>query len=189
MNTPNNLMNRRAESSRFDALILPCRSALMSHARRLTDNHAEAEDLVQETLLRGYQHLDAITNEVTVRSWLHVILRNLFYHHYRRRAPERRSVPMSSLNEDMLFSAENGERNAPESQVLQSHRYQATIKALTALPALYRIPVVLADVEGLPYQAIADRLNIPIGTVRSRILRGRRSLRRSLYAWDSSPPP
>jgi RNA polymerase sigma-70 factor (ECF subfamily) len=93
-------------------------------------------------------------------------------------------VPIEG-NEDILQPQDESRPAVPEDLVLRRHEYHAALAALQNLPAGYRDPVVLADIEGMSYQDIADRLKLPLGTVRSRIARGRRRIRRSMYSWDN----
>jgi RNA polymerase sigma-70 factor (ECF subfamily) len=170
----------------FETLILPNRASLTAHARRLTNgNRAEAEDLVQETLIRAYTHLDNISSEATVKGWLHTILRNLHINRYQKYVHAPRIISLDDWNTETLPALAGHATDRLESVVMRRMKYAAALSALTALPAPYREAVVLADIEGLAYQDIADRLDLPIGTVRSRIARGRRRIRRTLYAWDS----
>jgi RNA polymerase sigma-70 factor (ECF subfamily) len=182
------MYSRSFESAqeKFDTLILPNRTALMTQARRLTRGDlAEAEDLVQETLLRAYTRLDTITSEATLAGWLHTILKNLYINRYRRRLSQR-AISLSCLHEELMPFTDDDE-TVPETAAIRHGEQRAAYRALHALPAAYRTPIVLADIEMLSYQDIAAQLALPIGTVRSRLARGRRRLRRSLYAWDGPP--
>jgi RNA polymerase sigma-70 factor (ECF subfamily) len=172
-------------NEKFTKLILPNRRLLTAQARRLTNgNAADAEDLVQETLLRAYTHIDTITCEATIKGWLCTTLRNLHINHYKRRRRENTALSLDD-NEEFLHPTAESRPAVPESIVECSARYSAAITALQKLPAGYRDAVILADIEELSYQDIADRLRLPLGTVRSRIARGRRRIRRLMYLWDS----
>jgi RNA polymerase sigma-70 factor (ECF subfamily) len=171
----------------FESLILPNRAALTAQARRLTGGDmAEAEDLVQETLVRAYTHIGDISREDTVKGWLHTILRNLFINRYQRRARAPRSVSLDKLSDEIVQPIADQRPAVPEDVVERRLEHRAALSALADLPTAYRVPVILADIEGLAYQDIADRLDLPLGTVRSRIARGRRRIRRSMFAWDSA---
>lgn len=168
---------------RFESLILPHRNALIARARRLTrGNGAEAEDLVQETLVRAFQCLDRLAHEAVVRGWLFTILQNLFTNRYRRYLSREQTMEVNGLYEAKI-AEEDLHAMTPERVVLRRLEHRATVQALQALPESYREPVILSDIEGLTYQEIADQLSLPIGTVRSRISRARGRLRRSLQAW------
>ncbi len=172
----------------FDTLILPHRGALTAQARRLTGGDMpEAEDLVQETLMRAYTHIGDISQEATVKGWLHTILRNLFINRYQRRVRAPHSVSLDKVSDEILQPASLDARpEIPEDVVERRMEHREALTALAELPAAYRVPVMLADIEGMAYQDIADELHLPLGTVRSRIARGRRRIRRSMYAWDNA---
>jgi RNA polymerase sigma-70 factor, ECF subfamily len=169
----------------FERLLWPAREALLTHARRLTRDPWEAEDLVQETLTRAYIRLDTLTDAATARAWLHAILRNLFINEYRRRDRSPRSFSLEEQGGSGTVSASAATQ--PERITERRLQRRAALNALAALPEPFRIPVYLADVEELNYDEIGVRLSLPPGTVRSRIARGRARLLRSLYAWQDAP--
>ncbi|MES2460575.1 MAG: sigma-70 family RNA polymerase sigma factor [Armatimonadota bacterium] len=171
---------------RFNNLILPHRGLLAARARRFTGgNRAEAEDLVQETLIRAFTHIHNINCEATIPGWLCATLRNLYINRYKREMRGPRSLTLNeNENEDILQPMVCHRPACPEMVLLRRLEYRAALTALRNIPEGYRQPVVLADIEGLSYQAIADRLDLPLGTVRSRIARGRRRVRRLMYSWD-----
>jgi RNA polymerase sigma-70 factor (ECF subfamily) len=174
-----------AAHERFNTLILPNRRLLNRQARRLTGGDtAEAEDLVQETLIRAFTHIDNVTCDATVKGWLSTTLRNLYINRYNRRVRSPFSVSLEGT-EEILQPISESRQEMPESVVLRKMEYRAALSVLAKIPAGYRDPVILADIEELSYQDIADRLSLPIGTVRSRIARGRRRIRRLMYSWDS----
>ena len=167
----------------FDTLILPHRAALSAQARRLTGNQNDAEDLVQETLLRAYTRLDQVTNRETVGPWLHTILRNLFINEYhkKKRAPHSVELDKAEVSARNTFATSSS--RSPESAVIGQMEHTALIGAVEKLPAPYRDILILADMEGLPYQEIAEKMQMPLGTVRSRLFRARHRVQRSLYSW------
>ena len=167
------LFRRRKDAlERFEALVLPHLNALHSAALRLTRHRQDAEDLVQETCLRAYRFIDQLDDERRCRAWLFRILTNTFINLYRRvqRAPE--TVALDEGGVEVQAPAEEGSLEAALDDYLKA--------ALDALPDDYRIAVLMADVEEFPYEAIADILGCPVGTVRSRIHRGRNLLRTHL---------
>ncbi|MDX1935013.1 MAG: sigma-70 family RNA polymerase sigma factor [Capsulimonadales bacterium] len=166
----------------FDAVILPHRRSLFAQAHRLTGNASDAEDLVQETLLRAYTRQDQLTASETAGAWLHTMQRNLFINAYRKR---QKAPQMTELTEVRAERTEARQRTteSPEVTVARRLEYQALRRALVALPARYREILHLADVEQLSYQEIADRMEMPVGTIRSRIARGRQRLQRALRGW------
>jgi len=171
---------------RYTRLLEPHRAALGRTAYRLTASHAEAEDLVQETLLRAYTRLHLLQSESgnVVGGWLYIIQLNLFRERCRRADPlARPRAALVSLDEGWMSQVRAGAAPDPERSVLRSQQYAAILHALAGLPRLFREVLLLCDVEGKSYQEIADRTGVPVGTVRSRISRGRKRLRRRLASW------
>jgi RNA polymerase sigma-70 factor, ECF subfamily len=165
----------------FDQLLRPRRKGLLLHAQRLTRDASEAEDLVQETLIRAYARIDTVKDTSKVQAWLHTILNNLFINEYwrRKRAPTTFSYDEQKEAERAAYTSEQVE------QLIENRlQHAATLRALMALPDSFRVPVYLADVRELSYEEIAAHLSLPLGTVRSRISRGRARLLRSLYTWQ-----
>lgn len=164
--------------SQFEQLIQSHRTSLQARAFQLTRNRADAEDLVQETLLRAYGNIDSVTNTATLKAWLHTIQLNLFRTQYRR----SHRFPTQTLEDNALLMVP-ASVNSVESEIFLKMRREAVLSALARLPELYQEALLLADTQGKSYQEVADYLNIPIGTVRSRINRGRQQLRRMLKSW------
>ena len=152
---------------------------------RLSRNPQDAEDLVQETYLNAFRALDRFEEGTNLRAWLFRILNNAFISQYRRR--KRR--PSSSLDEvsdfylyDHLVAGNTAPaQENPEREVLSRIGDEAVLQALEELPVEFRQVELLADVEGFSYREIADILGIPIGTVMSRLYRGRRRLQQRLW--------
>lgn len=185
-------MNR---TTQFEKTILPHEPSLYGPAMALTHSSAEAEDLVQETLVRAFDRFDTYRADGSPRAWLHTIMRNLFYNAYRKKSREPRQISLDSFDAsnghaaDALMDSSVPQQKAvtsPERLVLSQLEGSAILSAVQNLPSDYREVVVLADVQGMAYQEIADRLNIPVGTVRSRLSRGRERVRRSLASWRIS---
>ena len=173
----------------FEALILPHEASLYGPAYRLTRSTSDAEDLVQDTMLRAYTRFASFRSDGSARAWLHTIMRNLFINTYRKKSREPQHISF-----DVLEGAGAGagvERSgvtrptttSPERLVLSKMESDALLRAVAQLPAEYREAVVLADVDGLSYGEIAERLSIPVGTVRSRLNRGRKRVQRALFSW------
>lgn len=168
------------------AEILP---ELFGTARRLTRNTADAEDLVAEAVARAWRGSDALADRSAFRRWMHRILANTYTSWWR--AAEARPVVESLMDEtstDESFSL--FERlhqpfllwfSTPEQVFLNELLREDLERAIDQLPEPFRIAVVLSDVQGLSYQEIADALHVPIGTVRSRLARGRVTLQRALW--------
>lgn len=164
----------------FERLVEKHRVQLSAYARRLSRNSADAEDLVQETLLRAYTHRHTLRESGSVASWLFVTLRNLFINQRRQKARQPHSV---SIEADTLPEIPDSTLSDPELVIIKQMEQAAVHRATAALPDTYRIALLLADQEGLSYQEISERLDLPIGTVRSRISRARQKVQRSLFAW------
>lgn len=159
--------------------------ALYRTAVRLTRNPADAEDLVQETYLRAFRALDRFRAGTNLRAWLFKILTNAFINEYRRRSRQPRSTSLDDTEEYYVFnhlidSGIQPNTVSPEDEVLSRIADSSVVRALEDLPPDFRQVVLLADVEGFAYREIAEILDIPIGTVMSRLHRARRRLQRSL---------
>jgi RNA polymerase sigma-70 factor (ECF subfamily) len=175
-------------AAEFEAAVLPLRDELRRVALRLTQSPESAEDLVQETLLHAFQGFGRFRRGTNLRAWLMRILLNLFISHYRH---QQRSVPTISL-EGLLEELEMAEEEvgllvdesaiSPEDALLARVLDEEVERALEKLPDAFREAVILCDLQGLSYAEAAQQLGVPIGTVRSRLSRGREILRRLL--WD-----
>ncbi len=154
---------------RFEREAVPQTRSLYSTAYRLTRNSADAEDLVQETFLRAYRAFESYTPDTNVRAWLYTILYRVRADHYRRIG---RSVKTVELEGDGPATA------PPQDQMARGQEDVA--RALGELPECFRAAVILRDIQEFSYEEIATILEIPIGTVMSRIHRGRALLRKSL---------
>jgi RNA polymerase sigma-70 factor (ECF subfamily) len=171
-------------SARFERDAVPLRDIMYRHAFRMSRNHADAEDLVQEAMMKAYVGFHAFRPDTNMRAWLLRILINSYISDYRkkRRQPVRYSTEQFSeqrLVDTYTRSAPAGLRSA-EDQALDSLPDNDIRSAMQALPQQFRDAVYYADVEGLRYQQIAAIMNTPIGTVASQLHRGRRQLRRLL---------
>jgi RNA polymerase sigma-70 factor, ECF subfamily len=177
---------RAATSSEFEALALPHVDSLYRTALRMTRNPDEAEDLVQETFMKAFRSYATFEPETNFRAWLFKIMTNSYINRYRR----QQGNPVRTSLDDVaafLASDEAGESviepaEAPAMvEATMDERFDQEVKhALDDLPEEFRQVVVLALVEGLSYKEIADALDCPLGTVMSRLYRGRQMLRRKL---------
>ena len=163
---------------------------LYGMALRLARNRPDAEDLVQEALLRAYRGYHTFTAGTNLRAWLFRILTNTFINEYRRRSRRPRETELDEGGEasPYRFGAYEQVRSwarAPEDQLIEQIFESDILEAIKDLPVIYRIPVLLADVEGLSYKEIAQTLDVPMGTVMSRLHRGRNALRKALWEYAS----
>jgi len=164
----------------FEAAALVHLDALFRSALRLTQNRAEAEDIVQDTWLRAFRSFHRFDPGTNCRAWLLTILRNAFV--TRRRRATQEAVGESALPDDAWQSATDTDTliRHPEDALLRSVVHGDVDRALRELPLAHREVVILADLEGLTYKEIAQVVACPIGTVMSRLSRGRAQLRRRL---------
>lgn len=164
-------------------MALPQLSHLFTSAVYLTKDKAEAEDLVQMTYLRAFRFFDKFATGTNVRAWLLSILRNLFINRYRQRRWEPKAVECEKLDAVYEFMVEQGEnlgRGNPEHHFVSQMMDDEVEAALKGLPEEFRTVVVLVDIEELSYQETAQVIACPVGTVRSRVSRGRRMLQVAL---------
>jgi RNA polymerase sigma-70 factor, ECF subfamily len=174
-----------ADRSRFTELAMPHMQALYTAALRMTRNPADAEDLVQETFLKAYRAFDRYEDGTNLRAWLYKILTNTFINSYRaaKRRPEKADVEDVEdlyLYRRLAELPTNGQGRSAEDEVFDRFTDDEVKQAIESLPEAFRIAVLLADVEGFSYKEIAEITDVPIGTVMSRIHRGRKALQKAL---------
>jgi RNA polymerase sigma-70 factor, ECF subfamily len=159
--------------------------SLYSAALRMTRNPADAEDLVQEMYLKAYRAYDSFQEGTNLKAWLYKILTNTFINSYRARKRRPEQADVDDIEDLYLFrrlgglEASTAGRSA-EDEVMDLFTDSEVKEALESLPESFRMAVLLADVEGFSYKEIADIMDVPIGTVMSRLHRGRKALQRAL---------
>ncbi len=176
------------DRSQFEGLIQPLLDSMYRTALRMTKNPADAEDLVQETCLKAYRYFDRFEDGSNVKAWLFKILTNLFINSYRKKVKEPTPVEFDEAEDYFLYSqmlktGAVSEHHGPEKDLFDRMLGSDVSEAIDALPDDFRIVVVMAFVEGLSYEEISDALDVPMGTVKSRLHRGRKMLQKSLYQY------
>lgn len=172
-----------ATKMQFEKSTLPYLDELYGTALRLTRNERDAEDLVQDTYLKAFKAFHQFKPGTNCRAWMFKILTNTFINGYRRRIKEREILQRqeSGALQNSLVCRESVERYSnPERKTVYNGLSDDVSKALEAVPAEFRAAVILSDLRGFSYKEIADMMKTPIGTVMSRLFRGRRMLRKSL---------
>ena len=172
---------------RFERDVLPLLPNLYGAAMRMTRNPTDAEDLVQETYLRAYRGFAGFKEGTNLKAWLYRILTNSFINTYRKKQREPQIVDGPDDVDEWYLYDKLGGRSvevSAENEVLDRIPDAEVKAALESLPENFRIPVLLADVEGFSYKEIAEIMQTPIGTVMSRLHRGRKALERAL--WDTA---
>ncbi len=193
-----------ADRATFVSDTEPFMASLFGTARRMTGNQADAEDLVQETYLKAYRAYDSFKEGTNLRAWLFRILTNTHINRYRAKQRRPDETELDDLDDLYLYRRlhnPNRISQSAEEELMELFGEAEVVQAVEALPDAYRMAVLLADVEGFAYKEIAEILDIPIGTVMSRLHRGRKALQKELYSFavdrglidddgaDSTVPP
>src|ERR1700692_2054110 len=175
-----------ADQAAFADLAMEHMGSLYTAALRMTRNPSDAEDLVQETYLKAYRAFGSFQEGTNLKAWLYKILTNTFINAYRSKKRRPEQTELDDVEDLYLYRRLGGLEavtagRSAEEEVLE-HFTEGDVKAaVEALPEQFRMAVLLADVEGFSYKEIADILDIPIGTVMSRLHRGRKSLQKTLH--------
>jgi RNA polymerase sigma-70 factor, ECF subfamily len=180
-----------ADKTKFSEQAMQYMDALYTAALRLTHNSADAEDLVQETYLKAYRAYAGFEEGTNLRAWLYRILTNTFINSYRSKKRRPDETDIDEIEDLYLYRRLGGLEAAAagrsaEDELLDWFTDAEVKEAVEALPEQFRIAVLLSDVEGFSYKEIAEILDIPIGTVMSRLHRGRKALQRQLYEFAKS---
>jgi RNA polymerase sigma-70 factor (ECF subfamily) len=177
-----------ADRAHFAEQAMDYMGSLYSAALRMTRNPSDAEDLVQETYLKAYRAFGTFQEGTNLKSWLYKILTNTFINNYRAKRRRPSETELDDVEELYLYHRLGGNQAASlgrSAEDLFLDRFtESDVKgALDSLPETFRLPVYLADVEDFSYKEIAEFLDVPIGTVMSRLHRGRRALQKALYSF------
>ncbi len=174
----------REKRAEFARQALVHADSLYGAAYRLTRNPRDAEDLVQDSLLRAYRFWDSFEQDSNCKAWLLRIVTNTFINEYQRKKRSREVLDAASAEQDatdgVLVHAAASERQTPERALLDRSVSDDVQRALDSLPDDFRTAVVLCDVQGLSYKEIAEIMQTPVGTVMSRLFRGRKLLATAL---------
>ena len=175
-----------ADQARFTELAMEHMSSLYTAALRMTRNPADAEDLVQETYLKAYRGYGGFQEGTNLKAWLYRILTNTFINTYRAKKRRPEETDIDDVENLYLYRRLGGLEGARASRSAEDELLDVLTEtevrdAVESLPEQFRLAVLLADVEGFSYKEIAEILDIPIGTVMSRLHRGRRALQKRLY--------
>ena len=175
-----------ADKARFADLAMEHMDSLYAGALRMTRNPADAEDLVQETYLKAYRGFESFTEGTNLKAWLFRILTNTYINRYRQQKRRPEETDLDDVEDFYLYRRLGGIDEArisksAEDTLLELFTDDEVKEALESLPETFRMAVLLADVEGFAYKEIAEILEIPIGTVMSRLHRGRKALQKRLY--------
>ena len=175
-----------ADQADFERDALQYNRQLYSVAMRMTRNPADAEDLVQETYLKAYRAYHTFTEGTNLKAWLYRILTNTYMNKYRKDSRRPNEVDLGTVEDLYLYRRIGSEASAEAARTTEERVLDGLVEsdikeAVEDLPETFRMPVLLADLEGFSYKEIAKILDIPIGTVMSRLHRGRKAMQKRLW--------
>jgi RNA polymerase sigma-70 factor (ECF subfamily) len=178
------MLPSRAKRTEFERQALAHLDALYGAAYRLTRNPRDAEDLVQDSLLRAYRFWDSFQQDSNCKAWLLRIVTNTFINEYQRKKRSREVLDAAtaeqSATDGVLVQASANDKQSPQQVLLQHSVSDDVQRALDSLPDDFRTAVILCDMQGLSYKEIAEIMECPVGTVMSRLFRGRKLLAAAL---------
>jgi RNA polymerase sigma-70 factor (ECF subfamily) len=180
-----------ADQATFAEQAMPLMGSLYSAALRMTRNAADAEDLVQETYLRAYRGFGGFEQGTNLKAWLYRILTNTYINQYRAKKRRFDETGLDETEDLYLYRRLGGLEavaagRSAEDELMDWFTDAEVKAAIEALPEQFRMAVLLADVEGFAYKEIAEILDIPIGTVMSRLHRGRKALQKQLFEFATA---
>ncbi|MCZ6662087.1 MAG: sigma-70 family RNA polymerase sigma factor [Actinobacteria bacterium] len=180
-----------AEQVDFERDAMQYTRQLYSAAMRMTRNPADAEDLVQETYLKAYRAYHTFQAGTNLKAWLYRILTNTYINKYRKESRRPNEVDLGSVEDLYLYRRLGSEESAEAARTTEDRVLDGLVEsdiktAVENLPENFRLPVLLADLEGFSYKDIAKILDIPIGTVMSRLHRGRKAMQKALWDYAQS---
>lgn len=175
-------------ASAFTADAMQFAPQLFSTALRMTRNRADAEDLVQETFVKAWRSFATFQEGTNLRAWLFRIMTNTFINKYNAQQRRPQETELDEVEELFLFRRlgafdQSKMTQSAEDQLLEFFTDDEVKNAIEELPEMFRIPVLLSDVDGFAYKEIAEMLDVPIGTVMSRLHRGRKMMQKLLYVY------
>ena len=175
-------IDARAVHSEFEREALPHMDILYNYAVRMTGNPDDADDLVQETYMKAYRFWDKYEKGTNIRAWLFRIVKNSYINRYRKETREPDTVDYENIqNFYHVIRDESTDSNDLQEKIFGGLLDDDVSRALESLSEDFRTVVILCDIEGLTYEEIAEFIDCPIGTVRSRLHRGRKMLRAKLF--------
>lgn len=177
-----------ADQANFERDALQYSRQLYSAAMRMARNPADAEDLVQETFLKAYRAYDTFEEGTNLKAWLYRILTNTYINKYRKESRRPSETDLGDVEDLYLYRRLGSEDTADVSRTTEDRVLDGLVEsdiktAVEELPENFRMPVLLADLEGFSYKEIAEILDIPIGTVMSRLHRGRKAMQKRLWEY------
>jgi RNA polymerase sigma-70 factor (ECF subfamily) len=173
------IQNTEEKKKEFEEIAIQYMDPLYSVALRMTRNSSEAEDLVQDAYLRAYRFFDKFEKGTNFKAWLFKILKNIYINKYRKESRKPQMLDVSNVEAagDLEY------HETPEEEIFNKLLDDDVTEALDSLPEEFRLAIILSDLEGFSYKETAEILDCPIGTVMSRLHRGRKLLRENLYEY------